>query len=387
MKISKKIINNKNKPYERKNTMDKPKDYTFEAPVEPELWEEPHFSTDHAYSIAFVGDPQYITCGDYFLGTKKNDQMFGYIADTAKERKLEHVIILGDMTDMGYHNDANMSYVGIKRQGYITEEWEISQKAIFKLGEAGIPYSVVRGNHDDYMIDDYFNVPEYTDQFKGCGGFFSDPDTRYPTCREPENPEGHIYWSAKTGVHTETISNSWRTAEIHGVKYLFVTVDYNPSKAVIEWVDEILGKYPDHRAIVSLHSYLTRRGTLVASEKGDTMFPLGYPATELWELALRKHANVVMVVSGHIGALAPIHSWNEGDNGNRVLQLLIDPQDYDTKEIMKDGEIVIEHGKQDTGLVCYFNFTEDGKTFTIDCYSTLLNKFLKYEENTFTLDV
>jgi hypothetical protein len=55
--------------------------------------------------------------------------------------------------------------------------------------------------------------------------------------------------------------------------------------------------------------------------------------------------------------------------------------------IMKDGEIVIEHGTQDTGLVCYFNFTEDGKSFTIDCYSTLLGKFLKYEENFFTLDV
>ena len=363
------------------------KNYVFEEPVEPELWEEPHFSTDHAYSIAMVGDPQYITCGDYFLGTKKLDQEFRYIADTAKERKLAHVFILGDLTDMGYHNDANLSYACIKRKGYRTEEWEISQKAVFHLNDAGIPYSICRGNHDDYMMDDYFNVPAYTDQFKGCGGFFSDSETRHPTCREPENPEGYIYWSAKTGCHEETVANSWKTVEICGVKYLFMTVDFNPSKAVVDWVDETLGKYPDHRAIVTTHSYLRRNGTLVPSDKGDTMYPLGYPATSLWDLALKKHKNVIMVVSGHIGATIPIYSWNEGDNGNKVLQLLIDPQDYDTKEIMREGEIVIEHGKQDTGLVSYLNFSADGRTVTMDSYATLLNKTLKVEEVTFTLDV
>ena len=49
----------------------KNKGYSYETPIEPELWAEPEFHTDHAYSIAFVGDPQYISTGDYFLGTKK----------------------------------------------------------------------------------------------------------------------------------------------------------------------------------------------------------------------------------------------------------------------------------------------------------------------------
>ncbi len=363
------------------------KKYTFEAPLEPEIWEEPKYSTDHAYSIAFVGDPQYLTCGDFFSDTHKLDQLFGVLADTAKDRKLAHVFILGDLTDMGYENDANLSWAGIRRTKVITKEWEISKKAVSQLDKAGIPYSLVRGNHDDYMIDDFFNVPEYTDQFKGCGGFFSDSEGKYPTCREPENPEGYVYWSALSGVHKETISNSWKTVEICGVKYLFVTVDYNPTKAVVEWVDEILGKYPDHRAIVTTHSHLTRSGTLIASEKGDTMFPSDYPATKLWELALKKHSNLLMVVSGHIGAHPPVHAWYEGDNGNRVLQLLIDPQDYDTKERMKDGELYIEHGKQDTGLVYYMNFNEKGQCVSVSYYATLLDKDLKLNEYSFDLDI
>ena len=72
------------------------REYLYETPVEPERWSEPKFHTDHAFSIAVVGDPQRISLGDYYQGTKKMEQLFGSIADTAKERKLEHVFVLGD---------------------------------------------------------------------------------------------------------------------------------------------------------------------------------------------------------------------------------------------------------------------------------------------------
>ena len=187
--------------------------------------------------------------------------------------------------------------------------------------------------------------------------------------------------------HKDSIVNSWKTAEICGTKYLFITYDYNASKAVVDWLDEILGKYPDHRAIVTTHSYLTHGGKLIQSEKGDTMFPSEYPASRIWEDVLKKHSNVIMVISGHIGATVPVYSWNTGENGNKVLQLLVDPQDYDTKEVKQNGEIVIEHGRQDTGLVLYMNFSADGRTIKLDHYSTLLDKSLKLDEYSITLDV
>ena len=55
----------------------------YPAPVEPALWCEPAFHTDHDFSFAVVGDPQRISLGDYYQGTKKMKQLFGYIADTA----------------------------------------------------------------------------------------------------------------------------------------------------------------------------------------------------------------------------------------------------------------------------------------------------------------
>lgn len=355
----------------------KKSEYSYETPVQPEIWAEPVFHTDHTFSIAFVGDPQYISTGDYFLGTKKMKQLFASIADTAEERKLKHVFILGDLTDMGYKNDGNLAW------GHndlpITGEWENAKEAVLQLNEAKIPYSLVRGNHDDYMIDDYFNVPEYTDQFKGCGGFFSDFEAKHPTLREKNNPEGWVYWSAITGYHKESIVNSYKTVEICGIKYLFITVDFNPTEKVFLWLDEILGKYPDHHAIVALHSFINKNGEIRTSEKGDTMFPLGFTADKLWESVLKKHKNLLMVVCGHVGALIPVHTRGIGEHGNTVHFFLINPQGYDTKEA-PDGSIL--KGKQDTGMVLYMNFSADGAKITVDHYATLLNKLLLANVNT-----
>ena len=92
----------------------------------------------------------------------------------------------------------------------------------------------------------------------------------------------------------------------------------------------------------------------------------------MWEV-LRKHANVFMVACGHVSSNDIVYNFNTGDNGNKVLQVLIDPQGYDTKETDTNG--TISKGKQDTGLVLYMNFSEDGNTITFDYYSTLLDKF------------
>ena len=362
--------------------MDKKAEYVKEAPIEPELWDEPDFETDHAYSIAFVGDPQYITCGDYYLETKKLHEQFRFIADTANERKLEHVFVLGDITDLGYKNDGNLAYA--HNSPPITREWEIAKEAISQLNKANVSYSLCRGNHDDYMMDDFFNTPEYTDQFKGAGGFYSDPEGKHPNVREVLNPDAYIYWSAISGIHRESIANSWMIKEICGTKYLFVTVDYNPTEKVMLWLDELLGKYPDHKALITTHSYLRTNRTLCPTEKGETMYPLGFTADIFWEKVYSKHSNVFMIVSGHTGGVQLVHNWRVGDNGNKVLEVLANPQVYDTKEIDRQG--TIEHGKQDTGLVLYMNFSEDGKKVKFNYYATLLGKFLKNNDYVFDLD-
>ena len=360
-------------------------EYVMEKPVEASKWTNATFSTDHAYSFAFVGDHQFVTIGDYLLGTEKLQYQYKFIADTAEERKLEHVFVLGDMTDWGYRNDSNLA--SAHNDPPITGEWEIVKSAISQL-DGVVPYSLVRGNHDDYMIDDYFNVPAYTDLFKDCGGFFSYNGTQAQK-REKKNPDSCIYWSAVTGCHDESIVNSWKTVEIYGTKYLFITYDYNPTPQVVNWLDDILGQYPDHKAILTTHSYLMEDGTRATPEEetGNTNNYLGLTGSILWDRVFKKHANVFMIVSGHTGNEYVNYSYARGDNGNKVLQVLVDPQAYETREINIKGDMW-DQGRnvQDVGLVLYMNFSEDGKRITFDNYSTLLGKFLKNQDFTINLD-
>ncbi|MBR2387175.1 MAG: metallophosphoesterase [Clostridia bacterium] len=357
----------------------------YDTPVHKDMWEEPNFDdpSTYAYSFAFVGDTQCITIGDRLDGTNKLERLYKYIADTAEERKLEHVFVLGDITEIGYWNDYNMVNAA-KDWPTVTEEWPIAQKAIFQMN-GKVKYNLCRGNHDDYMMNDYFNVPEYTDQFKGEGGFFTEKNATYPKGgrNKAKNPTGAVYWSATTGVQDETITNSWRTMEICGTKYLFITIDYNPSVAVANWVDETLAKFPDHKAIITTHSYINATGDYVY-ETSSVAYHNEIQPEVLWDRVLSKHANVFMIVCGHsIKANIPFYTVNVGDHGNKVYQFLINPQTYDLKEPRKEGEK--PSGTQDQGLVMYMNFSEDGNTISLNYYSTLLNKFLKGAN--YTIDV
>ena len=353
-------------------------EYVIVKPVEPSKWEEPNFSTDHAYSFAFVGDTQFITIGDALLGTEKLKYQFKYIADTAEERKLQHVFHLGDITDWGYRNDSNLA--GMHYDVPKLDEWRVARDAIGQLNGV-VSYSLCRGNHDDYIMDDVFNSKAYTSQFEGCGGFYVDLVAKQGG-REKKNPDNCIYWSAVTGCHDESIVNSWKTMEICGTKYLFITYDYNPSAGVVNWLDEILGKYPDHRAIITTHSYLLESGKRMNPEDdtGNTNSYRGLTSEVLWNRVFKKHSNVFMIVSGHTGNEYVNYSYARGDNGNKVLQVLVDPQCYETRE--KDANGTLESGKQDIGLVLYMNFSEDGNRITFNNYSTLLGKFLKNQNFT-----
>ena len=171
---------------------------------------------------------------------------------------------------------------------------------------------------------------------------------------------------------------------VYGVDYIFITVDYNPTDNVLIWLNDILTEYSDHRAIVTTHHYLKNDGTLADTyQSGTTHWSefANYPNV-IWNEVLSKHENVLMIVSGHVGAVNGMDlssSINVGDHGNEVFQLMVNPQNYDYNHENSKGT-------QDTGLVLYMNFSADGKTVTFDYYSTLLNKSLSSAKMTFELD-
>ncbi|MBO7250977.1 MAG: metallophosphoesterase [Clostridia bacterium] len=329
------------------------------------------------YTFAFVGDIQSITEMDYFTGTNYVDTLFSWIANNVETKKIQHVFTLGDLTEWSSENDNHLSYATGKPESQASgnAEWNIVKNAIQKL-DGVVPYSVVRGNHDDYKIDDYFNYEAYTKNFNGF----------YDGSMEPAGNAKASAW-AQRYYQDGSITNSYRLVTINGTKFIFITLDFNPTPGVMAWVDKLLTDYADYNAIITLHSYAQHDydedrkqyygrplypnevQTVIVSEYNNNISP-----RVLWNNCFSKHENIVMTVSGHIGVEDPFYFETTGENGNVVANFLVNPQSYDKKI-------------QPTGMVFLMHFKNGETTIRTEYYSTNLERYKLDNNKSYTLNL
>ncbi len=284
--------------------------------------------TDYAYSFCVVGDTQKVA--RYY--PENFHYIYDWILDNKDEKKIEFVFGLGDITDKSWDY-----------------EWEQATSNIFRLNGI-IPYSLVRGNHDtSATYNANFNVPEYTSQFEGF----------YPSTM---------------------IENSWRTLSVGEVDYLFITLDYGASDAVLNWASDIIEAHPKHRVIITTHAYLYRDGTTL--DVNDVVPPNSTGKTDgsvnngdqMWDKLISKHKNIFLVMSGHDPCNNVVVTQDVGDHGNIVTQMLVDAQSVD---MAYDGGV---------GMVTMLYFSNDGKTVTVETLSTIRNEYF-LPENQMTIDI
>ena len=291
----------------------------FAARTDPEHWftdKEP--VEDFAFSFVVVGDTQNITQGrSQMLHT-----IFDYIVDNREAKKTAHVFHMGDIaTD------------------YVTdEEWQVAAAAIGKM-DGVIPYTLTRGNHDaKAQYEKYVCTEAYKSQFEG---FF----------RKGES------------------ANSYRLFSVCGNDFLILTLDHGPSDRVLTWAKKIIETYPERKVILVTHGYLAADGTPLdykdkyaptAEENPQGVINNG---DHMWDKLISKYENIFMVLCGHINSDDVVVSQSVGDHGNVVTQILVDNQ-------YLDNDI-------DAGIVVQLYFSNDGKTVSVEQYSTLQKKFYR----------
>lgn len=285
--------------------------FTEKAPLE-----------DYAYSFAVVGDTQILALSyqDKFTA------LYDWIIDNVEEKKIKYVLGLGDITD----DDTNA-------------EWALAKKNIIRMNGV-VPYSLVRGNHDSVnQMKKYFPMSEFG--------------------------------STVTGTYeSNSIINSYHKFAVGDVKYLIFTLDYGAFDEVLDWAAGIIEAHPDHNVIITTHAYMFRDGTTL--DAGDVVPPSNKGpkynnGDHMWDKLIKKHENIVLVLSGHDPCDYVVAAQDKGTNGNIVTQMLIDPQGVDKAQ----GGV---------GLVTMLYFSSDGKTMQVETYSTDRKAFY-LEENQFTL--
>ena len=91
----------------------------------------------------------------------------------------------------------------------------------------------------------------------------------------------------------------------------------------------------------------------------------------LWNKLISKYKNIELVFCGHSSTNNVVLRRDEGDNGNLISTVLVDPQAFD-----KDNNY-------ETGMVAMLYFSEDGEDVQVEYYSTFKDKYYK-EENQFS---
>ena len=272
------------------------------------LCEEEDF--EPAYTFAVVGDSQKVN----YLHSERLHEIFDDIIATKEERNTQFVMHMGDITD--YNSEAE----------YLRAADEFK-----RLSAADLPYLFVRGNHD------FLN--NYTKYLKA--------DDLCPTAIE-------CY---------DGIRNCYQTLTVGSINYLFLALDMGAPDDAIAWANKIISRYPDYSVVIATHAYLSDKTQMLVTGTHNSptysIYDGSNNAEVLWEDLFARHENIVMVACGHVSAMTGKVAI--GDNGNDILQVIVNGQKFDTSD-------------DPAGLVAYFGFSEDGSKISIDYYSTLQQK-------------
>jgi len=225
-----------------------------------------------------------------------------WIAQHAAAENIRFVIHLGD----------------IVQNATVEDEWKAADRAQRVL-DGVVPYSVLPGNHD--------GAPDATDLYNR---YF--PPERFE-CRPSYG--GHM-----NGKNDASYSFFYAG----GMALMVISLGNDPSEEMLQWAGKIADWHPDHRVIVATHMYM---GAKKRNEVGQ----------RIWDQLIRKHANIFMVVCGHVGAAAYLNSTN--DAGGTVHEVLCD---YQNKPHGGDGWLEL------------LRFTPQENKIRFDAYSPSLDE-------------
>ena len=255
------------------------------------------------YRLIVLPDTQYNSA----QWPEQTTAMTEWIVKNQKALNIKYVLHVGDMVDVAHDK----------------QQWE-NFDASMKVVDGKVPYILALGNHDfdkiagkrsTVLFDQYFPAERFS---------------KLPSFRSQEADK----------------ANSYRTFSAGGMKWLIVAMPFLPTDAELEGANRVVADHADHRVIVLTHSYLTHSGR---DKSGQY----------IWEELVRRHGNIALVICGH---LSTVHFVSEGDQGNKVYEMLFDWQN--------------DQAPEPNSYLAILEFDPDAAKLSVKSYSPTLDKYL-----------
>ncbi|WP_313636516.1 S-layer homology domain-containing protein [Paenibacillus sp.] len=274
--------------------------------------------TQDTYDFSFVwmSDTQYYSQSYPYI-YRKNVK---WIADNKESLNLKYVIHTGDIVDKSY-------------QEY---EWKEADQNMKVLEEANIPYGVLAGNHDvGHQTGDYTKFWEYFGEwrFKNMPTFGGSYD----------NNRGH-----------------YDLVSANGNDFIIVYMGWGLAEEEIEWMNEIVARYPERKAILCLHEYM-----LVSNNRAPI-------ADTIFEKVVKPNKNVIAALSGHYHD-AELKVDELDDNGDGI-------PDRNVYQMLADYQGAEEGG---LGYIRLLQFDVADNKLRVKTYSPYLDDYNYYDEGEF----
>ena len=246
-----------------------------------------------------------------------------WIADNIHARNIAYVLHGGDIV----HDD-------------VETQWQVARRGLAML-DGKVPYALVLGNHDysdaqrTTKANDFFHVADFK---------------KWPTFGATKD-EGRI-------------ENAFHLCRIGDRNWIILALEFGPRDAVVDWANQVLDAHPNHLGILLTHAYLfhnNARYDYNAGPQRASPHDWGNDGEQLWQKVIRKHSNMMLVISGHVASGGPGYLASPGDHGNTVHQLMVD------FENLRGGG---------SGYLRLLEFLPDRQTVQVRGYSPLLKQSL-----------
>ncbi|GAB3812979.1 lamin tail domain-containing protein [Tessaracoccus terricola] len=238
--------------------------------------DEAEARSSYDFTVAHISDTQYYNAnGDYHPHQLAINE---FLMAQRENLNLQFVAHTGDIVD---NNE-------------IPVQWERANPAYGLFDDAGLPYGVLAGNHD---------VSQATNDYTQYSQHFGE-------ARFADNP-----WYG--GSHLDNRGH-YDLFSAGGIDFIHVFMGWGAGDEQIQWMNDVLGAYPERIAVVDLHEYMLTTGGLGALPQ------------RILDEVVATNPNVRMVQSGHYhDAFTRIDNFDDDGDGvdeRTVVSMLFDYQ-------------------------------------------------------------
>ncbi|SEW10591.1 metallophosphoesterase [[Clostridium] fimetarium] len=275
-------------------------------------WDGTTVPEQYDFSLAWITDTQYYS--EQYMSNF--DSMTDWIINKQAEMGIEYVIHTGDIVD-----EFNEEY-----------EFVNASNELKKFEDAGIPYGVLGGNHD---------VAHGNERFELYNKYFG--SIRY----KDMSSYGDSY---KDNLgHYDLLT-------IDGQELLFVYMSWDIYTPEVDWMNDVLKKYPDRKAVICIH------GGINANAEQS------YFSNLLLDKVCKENTNVLAILNGHYHG-SSMNFVGFDDNGDGV-------NDRTVYQICTDYQSAPEGGQGYIKML-YFDLAND--KIYLNSYSPVLDDMNYYD--------